>query len=358
MSGNLPMRHLPRLMRAAVAAVALSLSLAACATPFVQPPLTPPAGFTGPRIEDPARPGAEGAFVVQDGARLPFLRWGPKAGEAPWAVIIALHGMNDHDASFRLAGPWWAEQGIETWSFDQRGFGGAPGRGEWAGEAVMTEDLRTITALARAHYPRAVIAVVGESMGGSVTAAAFGSDRAPDADRVILLAPGVWGWKSQGFLNSAALQLTARTMGALAVETPDFIARGVVASDNHLELVRNGRDPRSILATRFDTIYGLVDLMQSASEKLGKIRAPTLLMYGAHDQVVKAAPMRDALRAAGSPSNLRTAYYSDGWHLLDRNLGAETVYRDVVAYLRDASAPLPSGAPAVLPQLERPGTGR
>ena len=50
----------------------LALTLSACAAPFIQPPLTPPAGFTGPRIED-ARPGREGAFVVKDGARLPFM---------------------------------------------------------------------------------------------------------------------------------------------------------------------------------------------------------------------------------------------------------------------------------------------
>src|SRR5690606_20698043 len=105
-------------------AVALSLLLAACA-PTVQQPLTPPPAFAGPAIE-------ADAFLVQDGARLPMLRWLPQ-GE-PWAVVVALHGMNDHKASFHLAGPHWAERGIATYAYDQRGFGGAPGRGVWAGE--------------------------------------------------------------------------------------------------------------------------------------------------------------------------------------------------------------------------------
>ena len=189
-----------------IRALALSmilLGLAACAMPHVQPPLTPPAGFAGPRIEP-------GAFVVDDGARLPYLRWGP---EEPEAIIIGLHGMNDHDASFRLAGPWWAERGIATYSFDQRGFGGAPGYGVWAGEAAMTEDLRTVVALVRARHPGALLAVVGESMGGSVAASAFGSDRPPDADRVVLLAPGVWGWSSQNVFNRASLWIAARALG-------------------------------------------------------------------------------------------------------------------------------------------------
>ena len=327
-----------------LAALALGLTLSACATPYVQPPMTPHAGFAGPAVENRF-------LVMDDGARLPFLRWAPAQGE-PWAVIVALHGMNDHDASFRLAGPWWAEQGVETWAYDQRGFGRAPGRGRWAGEDRMTEDLRTAVALARAAHPHAVIAVVGESMGGSVATAAFGSDRPPDADRVVLLAPGVWGWSSQGWLNSAALSVAARMAGGYAATAPDFITRRIRASDNELELIRNGRDPDSILATRLDAVFGLVDLMETASRRLGDIRAPAILMYGAHDQIVKPGPMKRALERLPNSATLRTAWYPDGWHLLNRDLQAEVVYRDVLAFLRAPDAPLPSGAEPVLPHLQ------
>jgi alpha-beta hydrolase superfamily lysophospholipase len=343
---------LPRVVIALAAVTVSALALAACATPYVQPPLVPPAGFAGPAIVEPARPGSPGAFVVQDGGRLPFLRWSPKDGE-PDVVIIALHGMNDHNASFRLAGPWWAEHGIETWSFDQRGFGQAPGRGKWAGEAAMVQDLRTVVDLVRARRPGARIAVVGESMGGSLAAAAFASDNPPKADRLVLLAPGVWGWSSQSLFNRASLWFAARALGSLAVEPPDFIARRIVASSNLLELYRNGRDPDAILATRFDTISGLVSLMESASQSLGRTKAPTLLLYGAHDQVVEPGPMRRALTRAGAAPNLTTGYYPNGWHLLNRDLDAEVMYRDVAAWLRDDTAPLPSGADPVLPQLER-----
>lgn len=328
-----------------LAALALALTLAACAAPAIQPPLTPPPGFAGPSV-------AADALVMDDGARLPLVRWTP--GGEPWAVIVALHGMNDSRAAFRLAGPWWAEQGIETWAFDQRGFGAAPGRGVWAGEARMTEDLRTAVALARARHPHALIAVAGESMGGAVAVAAFASHRPPDADRVVLLAPAVWGWTSQGPANRAALWLTARTMGARAVEAPEWAVRALPASDNWLELIRNGRDPASLLTTRFDALYGLVDLMESASRGLGDIRAPTLLMYGANDNVIQQGPMRLALERAGERPTLQTAWYPDGWHLLNRDLQAETVFRDVEAWLRDADAPLPSGAGPVLPALTGP----
>lgn len=337
------------MMRALSVLIAV-LSLAACASPAIQPPLTPLPGFSGPALDAQT-------LLMDDGARLPLARWVPDGGE-PWAVIVALHGMNDSRASFRLAGPWWAERGIETWAIDQRGFGAAPGLGVWAGEMRMTEDVRTAVALARARHPRAIIAVAGESMGGAVTIAAFASDRPPVADRVILLAPAVWGWSAQGPLNSAGLWVAARAMGDRPVVAPDWAVRDRPASDNRLELIRNGRDPNFIVSTRFDALHGLVDLMQTASVGLGDIRAPTLLLYGAHDNVIRKAPMRQALERAGDQPGFRTGFYPDGWHILNRDLQAQTMYRDVEAWLRDAQAPLPSGAGPVLPELRRVASSR
>jgi alpha-beta hydrolase superfamily lysophospholipase len=326
-----------------LAALLSMLALGACATPAIQPPLTPPPGFTGPALEGQV-------LVMDDGARLPLARWTPDEGE-PRAVVVALHGMNDSRAAFRLAGPWWAEQGIETWAIDQRGFGEAPGRGIWAGEARMAEDLRTAVALARAHHPEAIVAVVGESMGGAVAIAAFASDRPPAADRLVLLAPAVWGWTAQGPVNSAGLWITARLMGDRAVDVPEWAVRDRFASDNRVELFRNGRDPNSILSTRFDALYGLVDLMETASMRLGEVRVPTLLLYGAKDAVIQKTPMRQALARAGGRPTLRTGFYPEGWHILNRDLQAEAVYRDVAVWLRDADAPLPSGAGPVLRAL-------
>lgn len=320
------------------------LLLAACAGPHVQPRLIPPAGFSGPRIE-------QAAFVVEDGARLPYRRWAPEG--QPRAVIVALHGMNDHSAAFRLAGPWWAEHDIVTFAYDQRGFGAAPGRGVWAGERRMTDDLRAVVALVGARHPDVPIAVVGESMGGAVAISAFASDRPPAADQLILLAPAVWGWSSQSLPNRASLWLAARLLGDRAVTPPDWAVRDIRATDNLIELVTNGNDPRFIRATRFDTLAGLVDLMESASVQLGQVQIPTLLMYGANDQIIEKGPMRRALDLAGEPANLRTAWYPDGWHLLNRDLQAEVVFRDVAAVLGAPDAALPSGSGDVREALER-----
>lgn len=312
--------------------------LSGCATPFVQRPLTPPPGFAGPVI-------AGDAFVVQDSAQLPYRLWAPE--DEPWGVIVALHGMNDHHMAWRLAGPAWAAMGVAVYAYDQRGFGAAPGRGVWAGETLMTEDLRTVAALVRARHPRAVLGVAGESMGGAVAIAAFASDRPPDADRLILMAPAVWGWSSQAPLNRASLWVAARLLGSTAMEPPAFAVRDIRASDNIDALIWLGRDPGYTRATRFDALSGLVDLMETASRSLGSVRGPTLLQYGAHDQIIEPRPMRLALERAGDPANLRTAWYADGWHLLNRDLTRDRPLGDAVAFLRDSDARLPSGAPPI-----------
>ncbi|HZZ34525.1 MAG TPA: hypothetical protein VFE03_02275, partial [Caulobacteraceae bacterium] len=41
------------------------------------------------------------------------------------------------------------------------------------------------------------------------------------------------------------------------------------------------------------------------------------------------------------------AFYADGWHLLMRDKQGPKVWSDVAAFIRDPSAPLPSGAPPI-----------
>lgn len=324
--------------------VAGVLLMSACA-PHIQTAMTPPAAFAGPQIVGGGQ--GIGHFVVQDGAQLPFRHWAPE-GE-PKAVIIALHGFNDHSASWRLAGPWWAERGIEVWAYDQRGFGGAPNRGVWSDPELSREDLRTVTALVRALRPQARIAIAGESMGGALAISAFASPRPPAADSMVLLAPAVWGWSNQNVANRMALWAGARLLGSHSIEPPAFAVRHVRASDNVVELLRNGRDPRFILGSRIDSLHGLVSLMDEGALGLGDVRVPTLLAYGAHDMIVPKKAMLRTLQQVGDREDLVTAYYPDGWHILNRDMNAERLLADVEAWVMGRG--LPSEPDPVLPSL-------
>ena len=332
--------------RRAFLALPAMLGLPACVTPAIQSALQPAPGFAGARLE-------EDAFVSFDGARLGLSHWPASGPGEPWAVVVGLHGMNDYGNAFHLAAPVWAGQGIATYAFDQRGFGRSPNRRVWAGEALMTEDLRVFCDLVRRRHPRAVLAVVGESMGGAVAMTAFASDRAPDADRLVLCAPAVWGWSSQPLPYKTSLWFTARLFGDKVLQPPSFVTRRVRASDNYPELIAMGRDKLMIWGARFDAIYGLVGLMDRAWGAPARLKAPTAYLYGAHDQIIPREPTLQVTRRL--PATARTAYYDKGWHLLLRDLQAPAVYADIVAFLRDPATPWPSGTapiPATLPRLK------
>src|SRR6185436_15128523 len=178
------------------------------------------------------------------------------------------------------------------------------------------------------RHPRALIAVAGESLGGSVAIAAFASDRPPAADRLILLAPGVWGWSNQPLTYKAALWIATRMAPSKVFTPPSWVTAKVHASDNVEELRAMGRDPMMIWGARTDALYGLVQIMEHAWRRIGQVRAPTLYLYGDHDQIIPKTP---TYQAASRLPGVRTAFYARGWHLLLRDNQAPVVWADVAA---------------------------
>ncbi|HLK25062.1 MAG TPA: alpha/beta fold hydrolase [Caulobacteraceae bacterium] len=323
-------------MRRRLTGLIAVLALAACA-PVQQSGWTAPPGFAGPRLE-------AADFVSFDGAKLALQSWGPAAGD-PWAVIIGVHGMDDDSNAFELAGPYWAEHGIQTIAYDQRGFGRSPEHGLWPGDGLMIEDLRTLSGLVRARYPHAIVAVAGESLGASVAIEAFASNDPPAADRLILLSPAVWGWSTQPPTYTAPLWVAAHLDPGWVIEPPRWVTKDRYASDNIEELRRMASDPYQIWGTRVDAIYGLVDSMQKAADALPRVRVPVAFLMGAHDQIIPPRPMK--LAARGLKASDRSAFYANGWHLLLVDKQRDVVFADVESFVRDPSAPLPSGAPIV-----------
>lgn len=324
--------------RASVLLAVLVLVLTGCASPLADVR----ASFDqSPRV----KPRLEaGRIVTFDGQKLGLTTWKAEGGE-PWAVIVAVHGMNDYANAFHLAGAAWAKRGITTYAYDMRGFGRSPNRGKWGGQEAMAEDLRTVVALVRKQHPEAQVAVVGESTGAAVAIAAFSSSRPPNAHKLILVSPAVWGWSKQPLLNRVALYVAAKVLGDHTLEPPSFVTSTRRASDNIEELRAMGRDPLMIWGASPKALYGLVGLMETAYRDVGRLRVPTAYLAGANDQIIPIPPLQEAA-AALAPGH-RTAWYENGWHLLLRDHHREAVFADVESFLRDSSAPWPSGAPDV-----------
>lgn len=319
--------------------------LVAACVPTVQRAGSPLDTYQGPHFDVAAE-----RFYSFDGTPLGLSAWLPADNQEPWAVIIALHGMNDYAGAFYLAGPYFAQHGVAMYAYDARGFGRSPNRGVWGGERLMTEDVRTAVAVARRMYPHAKIAVMGDSMGSATALATFGAPNAPEIDRLILVAPAVWGWSTMPTTYAATLWVGAHTFPWRAVSPPRGVVRHIVASDNNAALLQAGRDPHMIWTTRIDAVYGLVSLMEHASQRAGNLQGDVLYLYGAHDQII---PRASAIATARRlPAHARTALYANGYHWLLRDLQAQVVYDDILVYLSDADAPFPSEAPPLLPVVQ------
>jgi len=113
---------------------------------------------------------------------------------------------------------------------------------------------------------------------------------AAEPDGVILSAPAVWSRSTMDLVPRLALFAGVRLF-------PDMVLTGrglrVQASDNLPMLKALAKDPLVYKGARIDAIYGLVDLMDDAFAAAPRLPAPTLLLYGAHDEVIPRRPIAE-----------------------------------------------------------------
>ncbi|MEE9380414.1 MAG: alpha/beta fold hydrolase [Hyphomonadaceae bacterium] len=281
-------------------------------------------------------------FVTFDGAALGLTVWEATSGE-PEIVVVGVHGMNDYANAFHMAAPWWAERGVTTYAYDQRSFGRSPDRGIWPDEELLREDLRTAVRIAREQHPDAILALVGISMGGAVAMTTYGSDNPPEGvDRLVLTGPGLRGWGALPLAYRVSLWSSAHMRPAWVVTPPANIVR-IEPSDNIEMLRRSWNDPLMLRDNRIDHVLGAVTVMENAHKSAHRLPVNTFLTYGAKDIVI---PPRGMKRTAKRlPAHVRTAYYADGYHMLLRDLQAETVWADILSFMQEPDADIPSGAP-------------
>ncbi len=315
-----------------------SLMVASCTYPVTQGTLST-SEAVGPHFETENQ-----VFVAADGARLGLTVWPATGVDEREYVVVGVHGMNDYANAFHMAAPYWAAHGVTTYAYDQRGFGRSPGRGIWPEEELMREDLRTAVDVARARHPKAIITVVGISMGGSVALSAFGSDRPPAADRLIASGPGLRGWGAINPLYKASLWSSTHMRPSWIVRPPRGLVK-IAPSDNVEMLRRTWADPLMMPENRIDQVYGVVSLMETAHRRVAALTpdVPTLVSYGANDLVI--TPPGVKRTAKKMPASVHTVYYPKGYHMLMRDLQAETVHADYLAFMKNPATSLPSGSP-------------
>ena len=314
-------------MRCGLTALTLVGLLSACAPRILEP---------GPETVTPHL--TDTAFITADGTALPLHTWRPVS--KPRAVILALHGFNDYGHFFDGPGDFLTLRGIASYAYDQRGFGGAPNLGTWAGVAAYARDAVQAVRAVKKRHPDLPLYLHGSSMGGAVAILAVNGPNAPPVNGVILAAPAIWGRTTMPWYQRLALWIGAHLAPEMTLTGRGL---GIVPSDNYEMLVRLNQDPLIIKQTHIGTIYGLVNLMDAALAAARDLTTPTLILYGENDEIIPKAPIRRMLETL--PANRhRVALYEDGFHMLLRDLQAATVWKDMAAWIINRNAPLPSKA--------------
>lgn len=283
------------------------------------------------------------SWTLSDGARIPVRVWQPASlHPAPVrAVVLALHGVDDSRDAWELPGPVLAAHGIAVYAPDQRGFGAAPGRGQWPGTDRLVDDVAEMVRLVQATHPALPVFVIGESMGGAVALCLAARPDHPPVAGFVLLSPAVWSSAQMSPLMTASLW-TASTFLPNWKLTGRELPLHVLASDNRAALYRLSYDPLTLKETRADSLRGMVALMTRAAVAAPQVRGPVLVAYGAHDQLVPAAAMAASWRLF--PDGVRRAFYPQGYHLLMRDHDRQAVTDDVASWIFDSERALPSGS--------------
>lgn len=313
------------------ALLVLLLLMSACSNPKYQ--ARPDSVLSDSRLTD-------SSVVLSDGYVLPIKTWPSK--ENPTAVVLGVHGFNDYSNAFDAVAHTFADNLITTYAIDQRGFGATEQHGIWAGSAILQSDLiETVTLLCEKHADLPLF-LLGESMGGAVIISAAQQIEQTCVQGVILSSPAVWGWQTMPWWQTVPLRLLAHTIPAVTLSGEGL---DIHASDNDEMLRALGRDPLIIKETRIDAIYGLTDLMEAAMVNSGALKMPALILYGEHDEIIPPAAVCQMVKILPdrAASNWRMLLYPDGYHMLTRDLHAAVVIQDMMTWLRNQKAWLPSG---------------
>lgn len=243
----------------------------------------------------------------------------------PWAAMLIVHGISEHCGRWSHVGTFFAERGIDTYSFDLRGHGRSGGKKMYVEDFAQYADDAAFVAEADVIPLGLPWVLYGHSMGGLIATGYLLSDRSqPDA--AVLSAPAL------DVDIPAPLMMATRVLGRIA---PGIRIKSSIKGE-HLS-----KDPAVGEAYLSDPLVDLRTSAQLAREMLieeqpvirarcSEIDVPTLVIHGADDQLV---PPRASAPLAASPSVTRKLYPGMR-HELHNEPERETVFEDVLTFIR------------------------
>lgn len=267
----------------------------------------------------------ENAFQASDGFKLYIQSWPESLPSDPRGIIIALHGTSDHSGRFEAPAEFWAQHGLLTYAYDQRGFGDSNTDGVWPGENALAQDLIDFVDLIAKSHPGVPITLLGESLGGGVVLIALARNEFPNAiKRAVLVAPAVETRDAKGNFEKTGLWTAAHTVPALPIPTEGGF-RGLSNDEKLVETILD--DPKVRKTIRVDSLWGLADLMDVAALSADEVELPVMVIYGGEDTLISATSVLDMVTALKSEKK-ELCYFPNSGHLLLHEVPAAATVED------------------------------
>ncbi|GGD67044.1 alpha/beta fold hydrolase [Paenibacillus nasutitermitis] len=293
--------------------------------------------------------------------RIHLYKWEPDEGEEVTGIIHLVHGSCEHARRYEHFARYLTDHGLIVYASDLRGHGWSVNKreelgffGERDGWVGMVEDLRHVTALARAEHPDLKVMLIGHSM-GSFLARHYAIVAGEELDGLVLigtahqprillhLARGIAKWiiRSKGimyrshFLNKLSYESFNRKFQP-ARTMQDWISRDEGEVDRFISDEQCGF---VFTAGGFrDMFEGLLFITKTANVLHTPRDLPVALLSGQDDPVGSFGKTVNkachCYRKAGVKQVELTLY--DGMrHEILNEIGREQVYSDILKWLYD-----------------------
>ena len=214
--------------------------------------------------------------ATSDGLEQLRRRW-PVA--EPAAAILVIHGIGEHSGRYQHVGRFFAQQGYDVASFDNRGFGRSGGeRGHVDSFDQFLDDIEE--RLAERRSLGAPVVLFGHSLGGLMAADYLVGDR-PQPDLAVLSSPALAAevprWQ----------RVAAPVLGRLR---PRMFFPSAIDGDGLSRDPEVGQayaaDPLLVAGGTAGLGYEVFRAMARVNERLDRLRVPTYVLHGDADPVV------------------------------------------------------------------------
>lgn len=230
---------------------------------------------------DPDDPPASSGSVVEEGSArdgIPQFRRHWQA-EHPDAVVVIVHGINEHSGRYEHVGRQLAAAKLSVTSFDHRGFGRSGGRRGYVDRFVQyVDDVEDrLAGVAAAGRP---VVLLGHSMGGLI-ALSYVLTRSPKPDLLVLSSPALATGASRWMKVLA--RPASRLVPRLRLPSPfpsSYLSRDPAVCEAF------DTDPLIEHKTSARLGYELLAAMKATRSGLESLDVPTLVLHGSDDELV------------------------------------------------------------------------